>query len=78
MVRSSKAASQTAADSVADGLSGDIADFMRALKALVDPYRPEQHYMRGPGPKWHAKHDAHDAIDTIDRDPIPVLVRAKG
>jgi len=19
-------------------------------------YRPEQHYMRGPGPKWHAKH----------------------
>jgi len=18
-------------------------------------YRPEQHYMRGPGPKWHAK-----------------------
>ena len=25
--------------------------------ALVrDPYRPERHYMRGPGPKWHAKH----------------------
>lgn len=21
-----------------------------------DPYRPEFHYMRGPGPKWHAKH----------------------
>jgi hypothetical protein len=20
------------------------------------PYRPERHYMRGPGPKWHAKH----------------------
>lgn len=20
-------------------------------------YRPERHYMRGPGPKWHAKHD---------------------
>ncbi|MBT1514328.1 hypothetical protein KIP88_27950 [Bradyrhizobium sp. SRL28] len=19
-------------------------------------YRPELHYMRGPGPKWHAKH----------------------
>jgi hypothetical protein len=19
-------------------------------------YRPERHYMRGPGPKWHAKH----------------------
>jgi len=21
------------------------------------PYRPEFHYMRGPGPKWHAKND---------------------
>jgi hypothetical protein len=20
-------------------------------------YRPESHYMRGPGPKWHAKND---------------------
>ena len=19
-------------------------------------YRPERHYMRGPGPQWHAKH----------------------
>jgi hypothetical protein len=26
-------------------------------KALFDPYRPERHYMRGPGPKWHMKHD---------------------
>ena len=21
-----------------------------------DKYRPEHHYMRGPGPKWRAKH----------------------
>ena len=21
-----------------------------------DPYRPERHYMRGPGPKWREKH----------------------
>jgi hypothetical protein len=29
-----------------------------ALHALVrfDAYRPELYYMRGPGPKWHAKH----------------------
>ena len=20
-------------------------------------YRPELHYMRGPGPKWHERHD---------------------
>ena len=29
-------------------------------KDLFDPYRPELHYMRGPGPKWHAKHDRPD------------------
>ena len=22
-----------------------------------DGYRPERHYMRGPGPKWREKHD---------------------
>jgi len=22
----------------------------------VRPYRPELHYMRGPGPAWHRKH----------------------
>ena len=25
------------------------------VQALTDPYRPELHYMRGPGPKWRAK-----------------------
>ena len=24
--------------------------------SLFDSYRPELHYMRGPGPKWRAKH----------------------
>jgi hypothetical protein len=33
------------------------ADCMRTFRTLFDPYRPELHYMRGPGPKWHAKHD---------------------
>ena len=28
------------------------------LKSLRDPYRPERHYMRGRGPKWHAKRAA--------------------
>jgi len=23
---------------------------------FFDPYRPELHYMRGPGPKWREKH----------------------
>ena len=34
-----------------------VTAFCRRLaKGLFDPYRPERHYMRGPGPKWHAKH----------------------
>ena len=24
--------------------------------SLFDPYQPELHYMRGPGPKWREKH----------------------
>ena len=27
---------------------------------LADPYRPERHYMRGPGPKSREKHDFSD------------------
>jgi hypothetical protein len=38
-------------------------DFSRVVRELcrIDgegsgSYRPDLHYMRGPGPKWHAKH----------------------
>lgn len=35
----------------------DLAGLFRTLAgALGDHYRPELHYMRGPGPKWRAKH----------------------
>jgi hypothetical protein len=27
-----------------------------AIADQPDKYRPEAHYMRGPGPKWRAKH----------------------
>ncbi len=30
----------------------------RLVEIVRDPYRPELHYMRGPGPKWHARHRA--------------------
>lgn len=30
----------------------------RLTYALSDPYHPERHYMRGPGPKWREKHAA--------------------
>jgi hypothetical protein len=26
------------------------------ITELFDHYRPERHYMRGPGPKWRQKH----------------------
>jgi hypothetical protein len=37
-----------------------LTSLAQAWRALTDAwtasYRPEKHYMRGPGPKWHAKH----------------------
>ena len=33
----------------------------RLTHALSDPYHPERHYMRGPGPKWREKHAAKRA-----------------
>ncbi len=27
-----------------------------AVGRFLNAYKPERHYMRGPGPKWHAKH----------------------
>jgi hypothetical protein len=39
-------------------LSHHLAAIMAHTRALLGAlsYRPEQHYMRGPGPKWRAKH----------------------
>jgi hypothetical protein len=28
----------------------------------TDRYRPERHYMRGPGPKWRAKHRSGTSV----------------
>jgi hypothetical protein len=55
-----------------DGFAGDLVDLFRIIKALFDPYRPELHYMRGPGPKWHAKHDPAPAPSHA----APALARA--
>jgi len=32
------------------------ASFKDRIADLAHPYRPELHYMRGPGPKWREKH----------------------
>jgi hypothetical protein len=73
MARSRKRVSMAAGDN--SGLGGDLGDLMRALKALVDPYRPERHYMRGPGPKWRAK---NESILAEPVDDHPALARVKG
>lgn len=39
------------------GASAGFKAFWREFFARAfDPYRPELHYMRGPGPAWRAKH----------------------
>jgi hypothetical protein len=61
----------------APGLTGEFADLIRSFRTLVaDPYRPELHYMRGPGPKWHAKYDPKPAV--ADDRTVPTLARASG
>lgn len=40
--------------------------------SAFDPYRPEQHYMRGPGPAWQARHSQEAAreVAKVDQDCI--------
>ena len=33
-----------------------VAVFTSLLEDVLGAYRPERHYMRGPGPKWREKH----------------------
>jgi hypothetical protein len=52
-----------------------LVSFLRSeisqLWKMWTAYNPERHYMRGPGPKWHEKHDVRDEppmrIDGMDR-----------
>jgi hypothetical protein len=43
------------------GMSSALLSALRCGRlgtAIFDPYHPELHYMRGPGPKWRGKHAA--------------------
>jgi hypothetical protein len=59
----------------APGFGADFAALFNSLtQALFDGYRPELHYMRGPGPKWHAKHrPARAEVEAM----LPAMVRVK-
>ncbi|MGY3440245.1 hypothetical protein [Bradyrhizobium sp. USDA 4473] len=44
------------------GMNAITAGWRNLIARVRDPYRPELHYMRGPGPKWHAKHPVQAAL----------------
>jgi hypothetical protein len=49
----------------APGLCGAMVAMWRAVRTdLFNSYRPEKHYMRGPGPKWRARHARSEAPDS--------------
>lgn len=43
---------------------------------LFDTYRPELHYMRGPGPKWREKHGQPAAMPDSGQLDLPGLWQA--
>ena len=53
-------ASLSAPANRSDGFARPLAEFRVFWRQFVakafNPYRPELHYMRGPGPAWRAKH----------------------
>jgi hypothetical protein len=52
--------------SAAKALAKGAAVLARSLRTEpFQRYQPERYYMRGPGPKWRAKHDAE--LETISR-----------
>ena len=66
-----------------------VSDFAGIVHNLVmdvrDSYRPELHYMRGPGPKWRAKHLVRTGLEQDrtrhsrfgkDRGPVLRVERA--
>ncbi|HML08129.1 MAG TPA: hypothetical protein VK430_08400 [Xanthobacteraceae bacterium] len=48
-------------------LAEAFGELWRTIGHAFDPYRPELYYMRGPGPKWHAKHSG--VVTTAACDP---------
>ena len=46
-----------------------VGSWREWMVSIFDPYRPELHYMRGPGPKWHEKH-GRSALD-IEKSSRP-------
>jgi hypothetical protein len=64
-----------------------VSDFASVVRNLIldvrDSYRPEAHYMRGPGPKWRAKQqpwlrfDSEAVTPGGQHEQSPVHVRTR-
>ena len=46
-------------------LSAIMTRWLRLLRIACRRYRPELHYMRGPGPIWYAKHQGRGESDAL-------------
>ena len=88
MIRATTAVFRRAVRGKEAWAAADLGELLHSLaRALFDPYRPELHYMRGPGPKWHAKYDRPRQPDAVvaalpltpthpsDSLAAPVLIR---
>jgi hypothetical protein len=77
----------TALSGFARKTAESASDFASVVHNLImdvrDSYRPELHYMRGPGPKWRAKHQPWTGFDSEAVPPTrlhqlsPVYVRRR-
>ncbi len=54
LILGSRFAALAAVPMMSDGRLAGL--WRRFMNELLDRYRPERHYMRGPGPKWREKH----------------------
>ncbi|MBR1203069.1 MULTISPECIES: hypothetical protein [unclassified Bradyrhizobium] len=52
---------QSSLTSLRRGLNAITTGWQNLIERMRDPYRPELHYMRGPGPRWRAKHPVRAA-----------------
>ncbi|KYK47395.1 MULTISPECIES: hypothetical protein [Bradyrhizobium] len=51
------------------GFVSEVKGFWkRFFTTAFNPYRPELHYMRGPGPAWRAKHGMDAPFRLKSRD----------
>jgi hypothetical protein len=54
-------------------LAKSVRDLQRAYIKALDSYRPELHYMRGPGPACHAKRSGIAPYAPVGAKTAPAL-----